>query len=178
MEKDSFDSELGRSDELSGSVGEMTRRSFLTRAIALIGGLIGAALAGVGGTYFSSPLWRKKEDAWIDLGLAKDFSVGAPTKVDFTLRKRDAWTTIESKSSAWIITGDRKEFIAFDPKCTHLGCPYRWNTEKNQFLCPCHTAAFGMDGRVISGPPPRGLDRYATKVKGGRLFILPQATKS
>jgi menaquinol-cytochrome c reductase iron-sulfur subunit len=136
---------------------------------------MGAVITGVGGGYFLSPLLRKKEESWIDLGPVKDFPEGAPLKVDFTVRKRDAWSTFESRSSAWIVTADRKEFIGFDPKCTHLGCPYRWSQEKKEFVCPCHNALFGIDGRVISGPPPRPLDRYPTKVVGGRLLILPRA---
>ncbi|MBI3013126.1 MAG: ubiquinol-cytochrome c reductase iron-sulfur subunit [Elusimicrobia bacterium] len=155
---------------------EITRRSFLSRAIVGIGGLIGAVFTGIGGGYFLSPLWHKKKESWVDLGLVKDFREGVPVKVDFTVRKRDAWSTIESRSSAWIVTANLKEFIAFDPKCTHLGCPYRWSDDKKQFLCPCHTATFGIDGKVVSGPPPRPLDRYPTKVVGGHLLILPQKT--
>ncbi len=156
---------------------ELTRRSFLTRSIVAAGGLITALFAGVGGGYFLSPLWNKKKESWIDLGLTSDFKEGVPKKVDFTVRKKDAWATIESKSSAWIVTTDKKSFIAFDPKCTHLGCPYRWNDEKKQFLCPCHTATFSVDGKVISGPPPRPLDRYPTKVVGSHLMILPDISK-
>ncbi|OGR57349.1 MAG: hypothetical protein A3I11_07165 [Elusimicrobia bacterium RIFCSPLOWO2_02_FULL_39_32] len=153
---------------------KISRRSFLTYVIVSLGGLMGAILTGLGGGYFLSPIWRKKEDSWIDLGLVKDFTEGEPLKINFTVRKRDAWSTIESKSSAWIITANQKDFIAFDPKCTHLGCPYRWSVEKRQFLCPCHTATFSVDGEVVSGPPPRALDRYPTKVVGGHLLILPQ----
>ncbi len=156
---------------------ELTRRSFLTRAILLVGGVMGALFTGVGGAYFLSPLWDKKKESWVDLGLVKEFGEGTPKKVDFTVRERDAWSTVESKSSAWVVTADQKSFIAYDPKCTHLGCPYRWNQEKKQFLCPCHTAAFAVDGEVISGPPPRALDRYPTKVVGGHLMILPQVSK-
>ena len=153
---------------------EISRRSFLSYSIAALGGLMAAFLGGVGGGYFISPLLRKKEDSWIDAGPAHDFKEGIPTRVEFAVRKRDAWSTIESRSSAWVVTADQKEFIAFDPKCTHLGCPYRWSEEKKQFLCPCHNAVFGIDGQVVSGPPPKPLDRYPTKVVGGRLYLLPQ----
>ena len=163
--------------EKPASDGEISRRSFLSCLIAIAGGAIAAVLGGAGTGYFLSPLWRKKEEAWIDIGPVKDFAEGTPSKVDFTVRKRDAWSTIESRSSAWIVTADRKEFIAYDPKCTHLGCPYRWDDLKKQFLCPCHAAVFDVDGRVVKGPPPRPLDRYTAKVVGGRLMILPQAVR-
>jgi menaquinol-cytochrome c reductase iron-sulfur subunit len=155
---------------------EITRRTFLNRIIIGIGVLMTGAFVGIGTIYFSSPLWKKKEESWIDLGPAKNFKTGEPAKVDFTIRTRDAWTTIEKRSSAWIVTANQVNFIAYDPKCTHLGCPYHWSGEKQQFVCPCHAALFAMDGTVISGPAPRSLDRYATKVVGGHLYLLPQQT--
>jgi len=153
---------------------ELSRRTFLTRAALALGGLIGAALSGIGLGYFVSPAFRKKAGAWVDLGSVKDFKPGAPLLVEYTQRKRDAWVTSVNRSSAWVVTADGKEFTAFDPRCTHLGCPFRWNAGEKKFLCPCHTASFAMDGKVLGGPPPRPLDRYETKVEGGRLMILPK----
>ena len=95
-------------------------------------------------------------------------------KVEFTVRKRDAWTTVERRASAWVLTADRRQFIVYDPKCTHLGCPYRWDPGRKHLLCPCHNAVFDVDGRIVSGPPPRPLDRYPVKVVGRRLLVLPE----
>jgi menaquinol-cytochrome c reductase iron-sulfur subunit len=145
--------------------------------IAGLGGAIGALLGGAGGGYFLSPLFRKREESWIDIGRTADFFPGIPTKVEYIERRRDAWVTSEKRSSAWVLTSNGRDFIVFDPRCTHLGCPYRWNADKKLFLCPCHNAVFNVDGRVVSGPPPRPLDRYAVKVVGGRLSILPEATR-
>jgi len=41
--------------------------------------------------------------------------------------------------------------------CPHLGCIVQWETERQDFLCPCHAGYFTADGAVISGPPPRAL---------------------
>ena len=143
--------------------------------VAGLGAAIGGLLGGAGGGYFLSPLFRKKEESWIDIGRAADFLPGVPTKVEYIERRRDAWVTTERRSSAWVLTSNGQDFIVFDPRCTHLGCPYRWSADKKLFLCPCHNAVFNVDGQVVSGPPPRPLDRYAVKVVGGRLSILPQA---
>jgi menaquinol-cytochrome c reductase iron-sulfur subunit len=62
---------------------------------------------------------------------------------------------------------------AFDPHCTHLGCPYRWDAAKEAFLCPCHSGVFNKQGVVQSGPPPRPLDRYGVRVQQGIVSILP-----
>ncbi len=154
---------------------ELSRRSFLIWVIAGLGSLVAVVLGGAGGGYFLSPLFRKKEEGWIDIGRAADFLPGTPTKVEYIERRRDAWVTTERRSSAWVLTSNGKDFIVYDPRCTHLGCPYRWDADKKLFLCPCHNAVFAVDGRVVSGPPPRALDRYGVKVVGGRLSILPQA---
>lgn len=152
---------------------KVSRRSFLQWAIAGLGGLIGAILGGSGIAYFISPAFRRKQEDWVDVGSTSDFKAGIPAKIEFVQRRRDAWITTEQRSSAWVLTSAGRDFIAFNPRCTHLGCPYRWDDGTKRFLCPCHTAAFGIDGQVISGPPPRPLDRYSTKVVGSRLFILP-----
>ena len=157
---------------------EISRRSFLKWVVAGLGSLMGVVLGGAGGSYFLSPLFRKKEESWVDIGRAADFLPGTPTKVEYVERMRDAWITVEKRSSAWVLTPDGKDFVVFDPRCTHLGCPYRWSADQKRFLCPCHNAVFDVDGQVVSGPPPRPLDRYAVKVVGGRLSILPEAKKT
>ncbi len=60
---------------------------------------------------------------------------------------------------------------AFGPQCTHLGCAYHWEQDKKEFLCPCHTSLFAIDGSVLSGPAPRPLDRYQTKIEGTKLLL-------
>lgn len=159
------------------SWNELSRRSFLGRLAAATSALIAAALGAVGGAYVAAPALAKREDGWVDVGPSKGIPAGVPTKVDFVERKRDAWSVAERRSSAWLLTSNGKDFIAFDPRCTHLGCPYRWDPDKRQFLCPCHTAVFGVDGRVVMGPPPRPLDRFQVKVAGGRVSILPRPEK-
>lgn len=150
---------------------ETSRRDFLKKSIFVLGGLIAAGMAIPAATYFFSPLWKKEEEDWIELGDTKDILHGEPIKVDFIQRKKDGWVTVEGRASAWVVTADGRDFTVFDPLCTHLGCPYRWDTEKKQFLCPCHNAAFALDGKVLSGPPPRPLDRFESKVVGEKLLI-------
>ena len=53
--------------------------------------------------------------------------------------------------------------MVFSNVCTHLGCRVNWEADKNEYVCPCHDGHFGLDGKVVSGPPPRPLDVYQTK---------------
>ncbi len=152
----------------------VSRRAFLSNAAVFLGGLAAAVLGGTGLGYFVSPALRKKVGTWVELGRARDFKPGVPVLVEYTQRLRDAWITSVNRSSAWVVTENGKDFTAFDPRCTHLGCPFRWSAAEKKFLCPCHTASFALDGKVLGGPPPRPLDRYQTKVEDGRLLILPK----
>ena len=78
-----------------------------------------------------------------------------------------------SKSTAWVVKHADNSLVAFGPQCTHLGCAYHWDESKSEFLCPCHTSLFSIDGQVTSGPAPRPLDRYETKVEGKKLWLGP-----
>lgn len=149
------------------------RRAFLKQLTFTLGGLIAVGLAIPGGTYLLSPLWSRGEEDWVEIADVASIPVGEPVKIDFVRRQKDGWATIEGRASAWVITNDGEHFTAYDPRCTHLGCPYRWDATQRAFLCPCHTAIFNLEGTVLSGPAPRPLDRYPTTVADGKLRIRP-----
>lgn len=150
------------------------RREFLKRSIFALGGLIVLGLAVPSSIYVLSPLWKRSEEEWVEIADTAQIPKGEPLKVDYVRRKKDGWVTIEERASVWVVTADGQEFTVFDPRCTHLGCPYRWEAEKRQFLCPCHNGIFSAEGVVLGGPPPRPLDRFANKVVAGKLLILPK----
>lgn len=152
-----------------------SRREFLKRSIFGMGGLIALGLAVPSGIYVLSPLWKKDEEDWVEIADVAQIPKGEPTKIDYIRRKKDGWITIEERANVWVVTADGQEFTVFDPRCTHLGCPYRWEVAKRQFLCPCHNGIFAVDGAVLAGPPPRPLDRFSSKVVKGKLLILPKA---
>ena len=149
------------------------RRNFLIALIILMGSFIGFVLGGSGFYYFLSPAWRGKKEDWIQVGPVDSIKEGDPIKLDYVKRKKDGWEVIESPSSVWVML-QRGEWVAYDPHCTHLGCPYRWDAGKQAFLCPCHGGVFSKDGSVVSGPPPKPLQRYPVKVEGGFIYVLPE----
>ena len=87
--------------------------------------------------------------------------------------RRDGWKLISEKATVWVVKRSETEVIAFSPVCTHLGCAYRWEEQKQHFLCPCHSSTFGLDGQVLSGPAPRPLDRYEVRIENGKLLLGP-----
>jgi cytochrome b6-f complex iron-sulfur subunit len=53
---------------------------------------------------------------------------------------------------------------AFSAKCTHEGCTVTFLPGQSVIWCPCHDGRFDdLNGRVLSGPPPRPLTKYAVQ---------------
>ena len=59
----------------------------------------------------------------------------------------------------------------FSNICTHLGCHVNWHPEVRHYISPCHDGHFDILGQNVSGPPPRPLDEFKTRIEGGRLHI-------
>ncbi|MEK6642461.1 MAG: Rieske 2Fe-2S domain-containing protein [Planctomycetota bacterium] len=64
-----------------------------------------------------------------------------------------------------------KQFQAYSAICTHLGCIVHWNSASRSLDCPCHAAVFDMNGKVVSGPPPKPLPEYSVSVAQGEVII-------
>jgi len=94
-----------------------------------------------------------------------------PTRVDFSVVRQDGWIRQETSSSAWVVRQADGSAVIFNPHCTHLGCAYNWYAADKLFRCPCHGGVFDIQGNVVSGPPPRPLDRLAYTIEGGRLIV-------
>ena len=48
---------------------------------------------------------------------------------------------------------------ALNPTCTHVCCIVNWNNEEKSWDCPCHGGRFDKDGKVLCGPPLKGLEK-------------------
>ncbi len=70
-----------------------------------------------------------------------------------------------------LMRGKGGEFLALSTICSHLGCNVFFRPERNEFDCPCHNGTFDGEGNPLSGPAERPLDRYATEVRDGKIFV-------
>ncbi|MEK7783979.1 MAG: ubiquinol-cytochrome c reductase iron-sulfur subunit [Chloroflexota bacterium] len=150
---------------------EITRRHFMSVAIAAISSFIGAAVSLPGIAYIIGPALKKEAEDWVSLGAISKVEPGSPTLFKATIERQTGWITDQEEVSAYVLTEDGQNYVAMSNICTHLGCRVRWLAEQERFFCPCHNGVFGKDGSVISGPPPRPLDRFETTVRDGVLFI-------
>ncbi|HUA86791.1 MAG TPA: ubiquinol-cytochrome c reductase iron-sulfur subunit [Bryobacteraceae bacterium] len=120
----------------------------------------------------------KKTSDWVDAADLNTLQVGQPQEVVFRRSRVDGWRVENEKSTAWVVRMNAQDVVAYSPSCTHLGCAYHWDAQTKEFLCPCHTSIFSIDGKVLSGPAPRPLDRYLTRIDNGKLLISPTIQKS
>ena len=139
--------------------------------IAGLGALMTAALAAPAAAYlFLKPRSQKQSD-FVPAADLSQLTVGKPEEVVFHRTRVDGWRVLNEKSTAWVVRKDDQNVVAFTPQCTHLACAYHWEEKDSKFFCPCHNSVFAIDGKVVSGPAPRPLDRYVTKVDQGKVLI-------
>jgi menaquinol-cytochrome c reductase iron-sulfur subunit len=148
-----------------------SRRAFLFRVGLFLNLLLLAAFALPLVGYLLSPLRRALFLKWISLGPAAGFPENRTRLLVYKnpfLQPTDGST---ADIPCWVrrLRGD--SFQVFSTNCSHLGCPVRWFPESELFMCPCHGGAFYADGARASGPPPRGLYVYPSKVENGELWI-------
>lgn len=63
------------------------------------------------------------------------------------------------------------EYRAISAVCTHLSCTVQYRNDLHQIWCACHNGLYDLNGRNISGPPPRPLEAYQVHVRGDEIVI-------
>jgi len=164
-----------------------TRREAVMSALGAIVGFIGAALAApllvflfgpaVRGTTIGGLLGRsipptpRPREPWTRVGDLGGLQQGEPTITTVQMPVQEGWIQSTVPVAVYVLRTGADSVTIFDVHCTHMGCPVTWNHAAGRFLCPCHGGVFNSDGRVLSGPPPRPLDRYAVRVDGGAVYM-------
>ena len=150
-----------------------TRRGFYAAAIYGLWAIITAALGLPALMYLLVPPKLRRQNDWVDAGDISQLEPGNPVEMTFRRNRVDGWKVISEKSTAWVVKLSKDQVVAYAPQCTHLGCAYHWDQEKDQFVCPCHNSLFSLEGKVLDGPAPRPLDRFQTKLQGNQLMLGP-----
>jgi menaquinol-cytochrome c reductase iron-sulfur subunit len=151
---------------------QISRRDFITLTTAAVGTFIGVVVGLPAIAYLINPaLKNSATDAWIPLGKLESYQVGKPSLSTFTRSKVNGWEKSVNSYGVFVLRKSQTDVVVFSNVCTHLSCRVNWHADKQQYVCPCHDGRFGIDGQVVSGPPPRPLEVYATKVENGILSI-------
>ena len=62
-------------------------------------------------------------------------------------------------------------YRAMSATCTHLSCTVQYRDDLRQVWCACHNGMYDLNGRNISGPPPRPLEGFEVQVRGEEIFV-------
>jgi len=157
--------------ESANRAGEISRRTFLAQVIgaciAFLGVLVGIPAVGAA----VGPAFKREDAEWLSLGSPDVFQEATPKAVNLTVVRRDGWIESTQVKGVWVVRQPGDQFTVYSGRCTHLGCAYSWQESQNQFACPCHAGVFGLDGKVLAGPPPRPLDTLPVRVENGALQV-------
>lgn len=70
-----------------------------------------------------------------------------------------------------LILTQNNEYKAFSATCTHLNCIVQYKEDAQIIWCACHNGKYDLQGRNISGPPPKPLEEFEVFLKGDEIFV-------
>ena len=151
----------------------VTRRSFFGVLLAAGTTAVGALLSVPLVRLVLHPLFRATTPAtWCDIGPLDEFaSINEPTKKSVLIEQRDGWRKVVSEKAVYVIKDPAGQLAVLSSICPHLGCSLPWVGEKSEFVCPCHLGRFAPSGKLLGGPPPRGMDLLESRVENGVLQV-------
>lgn len=76
---------------------------------------------------------------------------------------------------AILIRTSEGQYLAFTAVCTHLGCTVQYRADLGEIWCPCHNGIYNLQGRNISGPPPRPLKQFQVHIQGQDIVVVRNA---
>ncbi len=157
-----------------------SRRQFFNRsAVTLMGvGLSGFGVAciaflwpKVGGGFGSKITAGNVDDLKTEIRGAKNALYLAEARTWLVEYPAEALPKAATVYSGAILDGMEAGFVALYQKCVHLGCRVPFCETSQWFECPCHGSQYNRVGEKKGGPAPRGLDRFAVAITGGKLVI-------
>jgi cytochrome b6-f complex iron-sulfur subunit len=136
-----------------------SRRNFIN---ALIGGGLLGWLGSVVFPVFSflkPPKIPEANISSIKAGLTSDFLPNSGQIVKF------------GRTPVLLIRTEAGAFRAFTATCTHLDCLVQYRGDLKHIWCACHNGHYDLQGRNISGPPPRPLPEFIVNVVDDEVII-------
>jgi Rieske Fe-S protein len=159
----------------------VTRRRLMTLTVHGAGAVAASAfLLPALGFAAGSAIFDRAPVIWTPVGRPGDFPNDnyVPRVVTYALGIGEVGkTTAYVRAHNESIDGpqlDVEPFIALSSRCMHLGCPVRWTSAANRFICPCHGGVYSFTGAVSGGPPVRPLDHFYTRVRNGQVEVGPR----
>lgn len=149
----------------------VTRRRFMNLAANGYGALATAAFTLPALGFALAPIFKRQPFTWTPVGKPSDFpdntymtkvinvqpGIGEAGNTIAYIRARNPAIDTEHEDQF-------NRFVALSSRCMHLGCPVRYVSAAERFICPCHGGVYDFRGMVAGGPPVRPLDRFYTRL--------------
>ncbi|MGH9442128.1 MAG: ubiquinol-cytochrome c reductase iron-sulfur subunit [Thermoanaerobaculia bacterium] len=156
---------------------QIDRRKLLGFSIGALAAGIASAVTAIFGRYLagSASLQGLEGPTAVPLGIPPGATCGPdPVAGTLSFTERDGYDRRARRERVFLIRdGDRP--VVLSATCTHLGCAVSWDSGSKTFRCPCHGGVYSPDGSVVSGPPSRPLQRLPIEIRGGEIFVRPEA---
>ncbi len=152
----------------------VTRRRLMTGAANGAGIIATTAIILPSLGFAIGPIFKEVEVPWQTVGVLSDFTptnyvpmvitavpgIGEAGNTTVYMRLRNAQLDTDAADKD-------TQVVAVSSRCAHLGCPVRWVSAAERFICPCHGGVYNLLGVPVGGPPVRPLDRFETRVVSG-----------
>jgi Rieske Fe-S protein len=136
------------------------RRSFLTKLLLGWTALLVLPALYVVGKYLVAPLRKVAEVSSIIAARLNEIPINSAKMVKL------------GRKPIIVVHTESGDYRAFSATCTHLGCIIEYRGDRGgYFHCNCHGGEYNLNGKNISGPPPRPLTPYAITVKGQDIVV-------
>ena len=159
----------------------VTRRRFMTGVTHGAGGVAAMAFTLPALAFAVGPLFSREPFNWQAVGTTDDFNeltyvtkvitivqgIGNAGNTIAYMRKRNPAIDTEPEDQY-------NHYVALSSRCMHLGCPVRYVSAAERFICPCHGGVYDFRGMVVGGPPVRPLDRFYTRIYKGLVQVGPR----
>lgn len=159
----------------------VTRRRLMGLTVQAAGGITVAAFTLPALGFALAPVFKEQPVVWQSIGSPSMFPAGTYTTAVITYApaigqagKTIAYVRARNPAIDTEPEDQYNHYIALSSRCMHLGCPVRYVSAAERFICPCHGGVYNFRGIPVGGPPVRPLDRFYTRVENGLVQIGPR----
>jgi cytochrome b6-f complex iron-sulfur subunit len=142
------------SQQDSISPDDFNRRSFLDALLAT--GFVSTAIA------IAYPVWQ----FLIPPASGEPATATADAGKAATLKPNSARIFRFGSRPGIVVRTADGDVRAFSAVCTHLDCTVQFKSDTSQLWCACHNGTYDLGGNVVSGPPPRALEKFVVNLRG------------
>lgn len=76
---------------------------------------------------------------------------------------------------AILVRNAEGEYRALSAVCPHLNCTVQYRQDFKLIWCACHNGRFDLNGKVVSGPPPKNLQIFDVNIMGKDIIVSKKA---